>query len=190
MVDSNHQSSNNGSQTRLGFAMSQTLRDFIATRESEVRAQIKTLNDELRELRAAKSAIDGGALPVASRGQPTRMTHRDMIVAVLDDHPEGGTSDRVIEWISEKYETEIPQASMSSQLSRAKSDGLLELDTSTKIWKSAKHSSKENEPPKGGSETGEVTASSDMQSETSQGLPSAHSPDPAGQTRNWKLPGT
>lgn len=47
----------------------------------------------------------------------------------------------------------------------------------------------ENEPPLGGSETGEVTASLDMQSETSQGLPSAHSPDPAGQTRHWKLPG-
>lgn len=30
----------------------------------------------------------------------------------------------------------------------------------------------ENEPPLGGSETGEVTASLDMQSETSQGLPS------------------
>lgn len=47
----------------------------------------------------------------------------------------------------------------------------------------------ENEPPEGGSETEEVTASSEMQSETSQGLPSAHSPDPAGQTRHWKLPG-
>lgn len=48
---------------------------------------------------------------------------------------------------------------------------------------------KENEPPLGGSETEEGDASSHTQSETSQGLPTAHSPDPAGQTRHWKLPG-
>ena len=49
---------------------------------------------------------------------------------------------------------------------------------------------KENEPPEGGSEAEEGATSSDMQSEPSQGLPSAHSPDPAGQTRHWKMPGT
>lgn len=120
--------------------MSQTLRDFINARESEVKASIKALNDELRELRAAKSAIDGGAAPVSQRGPSSRITHRDMIVAVLDDRPEGGTSDKVIEWVNEKFDVEISQASMSSQLSRAKSDGVVGLDMSTKTWRSAKHS--------------------------------------------------
>ncbi|MGC8201448.1 hypothetical protein ACP2AV_01975 [Aliiroseovarius sp. PTFE2010] len=120
--------------------MPQTLRDFINAREGEVKAQIKALNDELRELRAARSAIDGGSAPGADRTTSGRMTHRDMIVAVLDERPEGGTSDKVIEWIREKFDTEIPQASMSSQLSRAKSDGAVSLDMSTKTWRSAKHS--------------------------------------------------
>jgi len=120
--------------------MSQTLRDFINAREAEVKAQIKALNDELRELRAAKSAIDGPPAPGAERSPSSRITHRDMIVAVLDERPEGGTSDKVIEWIREKFDTEIPQASMSSQLSRAKSDGAVSLDMPTKTWRSAKHS--------------------------------------------------
>ncbi|MCE8006242.1 hypothetical protein [Aestuariivita sp.] len=120
--------------------MSQTLRDFISARESEVRASIKALNDELRELRAAKSAIDGTSAAGAQRAPSSRITHRDMIVAVLDDRPEGGTSDKVIEWVNARFDVEISQASMSSQLSRAKSDGVVSLDMSTKTWRSAKHS--------------------------------------------------
>ena len=120
--------------------MTQTLRDFIAARETDVKAQIKALNDELRELRTAKSAIDGDGAASADRANATRLTHRDMIVAVLDERPDGGTSDKVIEWVNERFDVEISQASMSSQLSRAKSDGVVSLDTSTKIWRSAKHS--------------------------------------------------
>jgi len=141
--------------------MTQTLRDFINARESEVKAQIKALNDELRELRAAKSAIEGSTLSQGAAASSNRMTHRDMIVAVLDERPDGGTSDKVIEWVNDKFGVEISQASISSQLSRAKSDGAVSLDMSTKIWRSAKHSVKKNEPPEGGSETGEVTASPD-----------------------------
>lgn len=119
--------------------MLQTLRDFINAREGEVKAQIKALNDELRELRAAKSAIDGEPAPGAERAPSSRMTHRDMIVAVLNERPEGGTSDKVIEWVSEKFGVDIPQASMSSQLSRAKSDNVLALDQPTKVWTLFKH---------------------------------------------------
>ncbi|ATG48413.1 hypothetical protein CEW89_13085 [Celeribacter ethanolicus] len=164
--------------------MSQTLRDFIANREGEVKAQIKALNDELRELRAAKSAIDGGPSPVADRVPSGRMTHRDMIVAILDERPEGGTSDKVIEWVREKFDVDIPQASMSSQLSRAKSDDVLTLDPSTKVWRLSKHSAKENEPPLGGSETGESVTSSIHVEGSRSGLPSALFPDPTGPTRH------
>lgn len=74
----------------------------------------------------------------------------------------------------------VPQNVVSSTLSRApdiQSNG-------RKGW-----TLKENEPPLGGSEPEEGDASSHMQSETSQGLPSAHSPDPAGQTGHLKIPG-
>lgn len=139
--------------------MAQTLREFIESREVDVKAQIRALQDELRELRAAKSAIDGGDHPAKVARGTERMTQRDMIVAVLDDHPEGGTSDKVINWVREQFGVEVSQASISSQLSRAKSDGVLTLEPSTKIWRSAKHSAKKNEPPSGGSETGEAATS-------------------------------
>jgi hypothetical protein len=119
--------------------MPQTLRDFINARESEVKASIKALNDELRELRTAKSAIDGPT-PSTSRAPNNRMTHRDMIAAVLDERPDGGTSDKVIKWVNEHFDVEISKASMSSQLSRAKSDGVVSLEKSTKVWRSKKHS--------------------------------------------------
>jgi hypothetical protein len=170
--------------------MSQSLRDFINARESEVKAQIKALNDELRELRTAKSAIDSHSPSVDERRKPERMTHRQMIVEVLDKRPDGGTSDKVIEWVNDDFGVEISQASISSQLSRAKSDGVLTLDMSNKVWRSVKHSVKENEPPEGGSETGEGATSSDMQTEANHGTPSAQFPEPAGQTRHWKMPGT
>jgi len=140
--------------------MTQTLRDFINARESEIKSQIKALSDELRELRAAKSAIEGGSSIAAERTPSNRLTHREMIVAVLDERPEGGASDKVIEWVNEKFGVEISQASISSQLSRAKSDGVVSLDASTKTGRSAKHSAKKNEPPVGGSETEEVATSS------------------------------
>lgn len=127
--------------------MSQTLRDFINAREADVKVQIKALNDELRELRAAKSAIDGASPTKSDRAGSNRLTHRDMIVDVLDERPEGGTSDKVIEWIKEKFSIEIPQASMSSQLSRAKSDGAVSLDMSTKTWRSVKYSETHGGPP-------------------------------------------
>ena len=113
--------------------MGQTLRDFIAEREADVKAQIKALNDELRELRAAKSAIDGTSQATPDGASGNRMTHRDMITSVLDERPDGGTSDKVIEWVNSKFGVEISQASMSSQLSIAKSDGVVTLEQSTKV---------------------------------------------------------
>ena len=154
--------------------MSQTLRDFINAREGEVKAHIKALNDELRELRAAKSAIEGSTPSQGAAASSNRMTHRDMIVAVLDERPAGGTSDKVIEWVTDKFGVEISQASISSQLSRAKSDGAVSLDMSTKIWRSAKHSVKKNEPPEGGSEAEDVSSSSYQEGQrTVPGLSSA-----------------
>lgn len=141
--------------------MAQTLRDFINARETEIKTQLKALDVELRELTAAKSAISADAPQVKQTRISKRTTHREMIVAVLDEHNEGGASDRVIEWIKSRFGVEIPQASMSSQLSRAKSDNLISLDSVTKIWRSAKHTSSEvashNENPDS-TESGEAKA--------------------------------
>lgn len=140
--------------------MSQTLRDFIASREGEIKAQIKALNDELRELTIAKSALSGTTMPLESKGQIERLTQRDMIIAVLDDEPFGATSDRVIDLIRTRFGVEIAQSTMSSQLSRAKSAGLLTLDAESKTWSIATSTPETKEPPEGGSKvTGEATTS-------------------------------
>lgn len=128
------------------YGMTKTLRDFIASRETDIKEQIKALHDELRELRAAKSAIDSEVAQPAKKPASERKTHRDMIVSALDARSEGGTSDRVIEWVKADFDVEISQASMSSQLSRAKSDGAVSLDISTKTWRSKKHSEERDEP--------------------------------------------
>jgi hypothetical protein len=142
--------------------MAMSLREFITAREHEIKAQIRALTNELRELSAAKSAISGDDSVTGRGSGQQRLTHSDMIISVLDDHVEGGTVDNVVAWVKAKFDVEIPRNSMSSQLSRAKGDGFLTLDHANKIWRSSKHTAKENEPPKGGSEGGEVTASPDV----------------------------
>jgi hypothetical protein len=132
--------------------MPQTLREFIDAREAQVREQIRALNAELAELKAAKSAISCGSAVDVTRPSQGRLTHRDMIAAVLGNSPDGGTSDKVVEMVKARFGVDVPLSSMSSQLSRAKGDGVVVLDTTTKIWRSARHSVKENGPPEGGPE--------------------------------------
>jgi hypothetical protein len=133
--------------------MPQTLREFIDAREAQVRDQLRLLNAELAELKAARLALHDGASVAAPASRQGKMTHRDMILSVLDEVPDGGTSDKVVEMVKAKFGVDVPLSSMSSQLSRAKSDGDATLDTMTKTWRSAKHSVKENGPPEGGPET-------------------------------------
>tara|TARA_R110002124_G_scaffold226094_1_gene391275 strand:+ start:156 stop:674 length:519 start_codon:yes stop_codon:yes gene_type:complete len=127
--------------------MTQTLRDFINAREAQVKASIKALNDELRELQTAKSAITGEPGPAKRSRTSNRMTHRDMFIKVLEDRRDGGTTEDIAGWVAEKFNVEIPQPSMSSQLSRAKSDKLLTLDTSSKRWRLAKFSTNAKADP-------------------------------------------
>jgi hypothetical protein len=141
--------------------MSQNLRDFIASREAAIKEQINALHDELRELRAAQSAIQSGSRAQPGYGKAERMTHRDMILAVLDANSQGGTADQVVDLVRERFSVDVPLGSMSSSLSRAKADQLVSLDQRTKVWRLRKHA-KEDEPPKGGSVAGEVPASPDI----------------------------
>ncbi len=123
--------------------MPQTLRDFIAQREAEVRAQIAKMQSELRELQSAKRAIDGAAggkdAPPPSGG---RATTKDKIRDVLAEHTDGGTADDITKWVKSSFGTEVPRTSMSPQLSRLKSEGVVALDNSTNVWQLAEHASK------------------------------------------------
>ena len=138
--------------------MAQTLRDFIAQREAEIRDQVRALKDELRELQAAKAAIDEAAAAGREEARPPRMGQRDMIKAVLDDHPQGGDAVRIINLVAQRFGTEIAKGSISTQLSRLKAEGGAVFDPATRIWRSTLHAGdaqvppSENEPASDGSE--------------------------------------
>lgn len=141
--------------------MGNSLRDFIASREAEIGRQLKALKYELKELKAAKAAIEATNPEDSVEVVARKLTHRDMIISVLKAHPHGGTSDRVIEWIEAEYGVRIAQPSMASQLSRLKSEGFLTNDPSSRIWRSANAADKRNELPKGSSYAGDAATSPD-----------------------------
>lgn len=150
------------------------LREFIRSRESEIKAEMAKLRAELAELQAARQAIDGASGEAGTAHEadgPRRLTQRDMIQQALDARPEGGTSDRIAEWVNEAHGIDMSRSTASSQLSRMGGEGAVVLDKSTKIWRSAKHARRngdvglplnENAPPfsEGGADTEEGDASS------------------------------
>lgn len=113
-----------------------TLREFIVKRQNEVREAMRALKAEEAELRIALHAIDERAPEAPSRlaTKSSRMTIKSKILAVLEDRPDGGTADDVIQWVLEAHGTEVPRSSMSPQLSRLKADGEVALSPTTKNW--------------------------------------------------------
>lgn len=120
--------------------VNQSLRNFLSSREGDIKAQIAALQDELEEILIARSAIDSAETPIGNTRSSAKMTQKDMILAVLDSRPEGGTSDKVIEWILQDFGITISTSSASTQLSRLKNDDkALFLDQKSKAWRSKKH---------------------------------------------------
>jgi hypothetical protein len=120
--------------------MSQNLREFIRAREADIQKQIESLKVELRELTLARQAIEGG---VSARDVDVQRAHtpkiKEMILAVLDSRPDGGTSDQIIDWVLRDFGVDVPRSSMSPQLSRLKSDFQVRLDPKTRAWQLPKH---------------------------------------------------
>lgn len=148
--------------------MSTSLRDFLKQRETELRLEMSRLNAELNEIRAAREAIDNPSGPrssvPAAVGKPT---HRDMIIEILDERPEGAGADQIRSLLQKRFGVELPRPSVSSKLSRMKSDGLIQLDADTKVWRSPKH-------PSDGSplfENGDVAASPEAEAGSADDAP-------------------
>lgn len=110
-----------------------TLRDFISTRESEIKAQIKALRAELGDLKVAKSALDphGSALGADSAPSATK-TIKEMIRDVLKSNPQGLTSTEILIKINEFSARKIERTSLSPQLSRMKEDD--EVTLQNNFW--------------------------------------------------------
>ena len=111
------------------------LRDYLDYRRAALEAEIKVLQAELAEIRAAEAAIsglDGGAPVVAVRRQRQNQTVREgsikaWILKVLDQYElDGGlVTDDVIRAVEVMGGPEVPRNSMTPQLSRLKKGGLI-----------------------------------------------------------------
>ena len=115
-----------------GDAMSSpSLREFIEQREAEIRQLRAELLKELRELRAAKSAI---AQSVGKDEKATLPTIKTMIRKVLEKRNRAASADEIISWIHEDFGAVIARTSVSPQLSRLRADEILTLDEATREW--------------------------------------------------------
>jgi hypothetical protein len=105
-----------------------TLRDFILTRESEIKSQIKALRAELCDLKVAKSALEPqvGALGTDSSSSAIK-TIKEMIRDALKSSPVGLTSTEILIKINDIGLRHIERTSLSPQLSRMKEDGEVTL---------------------------------------------------------------
>jgi hypothetical protein len=106
------------------------LREFLATRETEVREQIKLLREELAELKRAKAAIEQADVPDDSASDSevrdsSRMTIKDMIRSVLarPEAANGMAAGELLDAINRAFSTVIERTSLSPQLSRLRDSG-------------------------------------------------------------------
>ena len=135
-----------------------TLREFIAERRTQIRAEIAALRVEGRELKLALEAIDADSDQPATHGGPRpsgRVTIKDRIVEVLREHPAGGSVEEVIAWIIEAQGVTIPRSSLSPQISRLKTEGVV-IFNEDKNWQLAQHARADQEAA-GGEQCGTTT---------------------------------
>lgn len=131
-----------------------TLREFIASRQSDIADQMAALKRESRELKIALAALGGdNPKPNVSAGS-RRPTIKQMIVAVLGEFG-GATSESIIGLVKENHDVDVPRSSMSPQLSRLKNDGVVEFDG--QLWRLAS----ESQPPDGNGADADATAAED-----------------------------
>lgn len=107
-----------------------TLRDFLASREAEIREQIKLLRAELAELKRAKAAVEqpDGASDEAGDGEVRdsgRTTIKDMVRSVFarPEAAKGMAAGEVLDAIERAFNVQIERTSLSPQLSRLRESG-------------------------------------------------------------------
>lgn len=104
------------------------LRQFLSRREVEIGQQIKLLEAELAEIKAARSALKG--LPDGSReasGAPNP-TIKDMIRTVLSGSPSGMAAIEILKEIESRFGVWIERTSLSPQLSRLRNSNEVALE--------------------------------------------------------------
>lgn len=149
--------------------MNVTLKDFLAQRKAEIKAQIIALRKELQDIQAAEGVLTPAEDDSDTGLTGSKLTIQDMILGVLtrkdiiDDY--GADALEIIKLIRETYGKEVTRPSISPALSRLKTNGRLVLDG--KNWKLAAGQAQKNNAPEVGASDG-VEAPSDNNSGATQ----------------------
>lgn len=117
--------------------------EYIASRRSDIKAQIAALKAEMRELEIAELAVAGGSSSEGKVDSSAKTTIKDYVMAVLSENSGGLDSAGIIKQVYEKFAITIKRPSLSPQLTRLKEDRRVVLDGT--IWRIAE----KNEPPSG-----------------------------------------
>ncbi len=120
------------------------LRQFLEQREELIVRKREELKRELEELRHVRASLESGRHMLARNEHREKLTIKEMIRAVLEQNPTGGTSDQIVSWISQTFDNEVARSSLSPQLSRLKSEGEVDLDDELGKWRLRYHSSGKN----------------------------------------------
>lgn len=138
--------------------MSETLTDFISNRLTELKAREKPLRQELeevvREIEQLQRAAEGAGIKVEGfasiaakpamqaaefpRRSVPEKTIKEAVLSVLRDFPGGLTALEILNKINAHLGVSYPRTSLSPQLSRLKSDGLLRREGN--VWRCANRS--------------------------------------------------
>jgi len=119
-----------------------SLRDFLAARRAEIKAQISALRDELRDIEAAESAImDRSPKDDAQPGEGASRTIQDMVLMVLANHSGPMDALEIMHKIKAMSGADARGTSLSPQLSRLKADNKITLNG--KLWSLADEPSSE-----------------------------------------------
>lgn len=108
--------------------------NFLEKREEEIVQKRAALQRELHELRAVRSSLENRQRMGENQEPSEKRTIKEMVRAVLERNPNGGSSDQIVSWINSTFGRELARPSLTPQLSRLKSDGEVELDEENGIW--------------------------------------------------------
>jgi hypothetical protein len=135
-----------------------SLAPLFAERE-KIRRALESVAEPHADIVAASAVPDDSQSDGGASNPFSSLTMKELTVKALNERfKNGATAAQLMTFFSDAWgRKDIRRSSYSPQLSRLKSEGVIELDG--KIWRLADPTIKKNEPPKGGSETGEAPTS-------------------------------
>lgn len=114
-----------------------TLNEFVLRRKKEILKQIRALRGELSQLRTIEHSVATPSTYANKEGGASKkgggLTFQDMVVEVLKRRPQGAGAKELLILIKDFHGKSIMRSSLSPQLSRLKSNGVLSLEGG--IWR-------------------------------------------------------